>query len=229
VPLVGCKQTSEQIIVNENQTFSIAIALVDFLTASVIRDISFNVTQLLIKLFKRNFTFKPFLLKQNQTWTGSIELEQLKNHQPDGHLATTAFNRTFNPATGLATFAALSLGLQGMYLLRVTAKSSDSFYNVSCLTRTVEVRRSTDVFASLATPFPPNYLVYFVNANRTEVQQDILRANVHNFMRNYSVKAAGTASGLFGDDHVVVSFYSDDVSEELEFALTRAWYWTMLL
>lgn len=124
---------------------------------------------------------------------------------------------SFDNETGLAVFTGLSINETGMYQLTVNAYTTDAVYNVTCLSKVVEVRNPGDVFASSEPNLPPNYILYFMG-DPDAVDFEMVIANTYNYMLSYGIKASELEVTVATDGNIgiYVTFWSDDDNTQVK-------------
>lgn len=124
---------------------------------------------------------------------------------------------SFNNETGLATFSGLSINEIGMYRLTVNTYTTDAVYNLTCLSKAVEIRSPGEEFATSVEGLPPNYILYFMG-DPSLVDFETVLANTYNYMLDYGVKASEMEVTVATDGNIgiYVTFWSNDDSVQLK-------------
>lgn len=124
---------------------------------------------------------------------------------------------SFDNDTGLATFSGLSINETGMYRLAVNTYTTDAAYNLTCLSKAVEIRNPGEEFATSVEGLPPNYILYFMG-DPSLVDFETVLANTYNYMLDYGVKASEMEVTVATDGNIgiYVTFWSDYDSVQLK-------------
>lgn len=88
-------------------------------------------------------------------------MASLSKYQPSGALIVNRTVATFDSSSGLASFKNLSISVVGTYILRVSIKSSDNSFTMSCRSNPIRVVATQPVSKYVSSSDEPNFKFVF--------------------------------------------------------------------
>ena len=188
-PQLTCKDTSSNIIANENQNFNLTITIVDKETNIKMPNISWN----------------------NYQWTASIRLYSIGYYPASGTLSVSSASVIFDTSSGLAEFDNLKITKAGMYMISINVATTNNDYNFQCYSNLIQIIKSTTVLKTYSSETEPDYTLKF-NGNYNDINPAEVKASVYNYISSYGINIAGI-NAYSGS--VYITFFSSDTSASL--------------
>ncbi|CAF1318068.1 unnamed protein product [Rotaria magnacalcarata] len=135
--ILSAIQSDDVSVVSKNETFNMAVLIVDQISKTRIADIYWG----------------------GFSWTATISLYTSLQYQSNGSLIAASMSTViFNPTAGIVTATNLAITEIGMYVLSMAITSSNNQYSILFLSHAILVKANTTVTLQTFTGFPTTYI-----------------------------------------------------------------------